>query len=59
MRIVFFDKKKETYKAIDNVSHMHIDYNFECRRKKVFVLYTEKGVSFIPCCEFDLYKIDC
>lgn len=59
MRIVFFDKKNETYEAVDKVYHMHIDYNFEGKRKKIFVLYTEEGIKFFPCCEYDLHKIDC
>lgn len=59
MRVVFFDKKKETYEAIDNVSHMHADYNLEGNRKKVFVLYTDEGIKIFPCCEYNFHKIDC
>lgn len=58
MRVVFFDKKKETYEAIDNVSHMHLDPYFEAKRKKIYVLYTDKGIKFFPCCEYDFYKVD-
>ena len=59
MRVVFFDKKKETYEVVDKVSHMHIDPYWVKKRKKVFVLYTEEGVKFFPCCEYDLHKVDC
>lgn len=59
MRVVFFDKKKVIYEAVDDVSHMHIDCYLEGKRKKVFVLYTEEGIKFFPCCEYDLHKVDC
>ena len=60
MRVVFFDKKRETYEVVENVTHMHVDPYLDAKRNKVFVLYTEKGVvKFLPCRDFDLHKVDC
>lgn len=56
MRIVFFDKKAETYKAIENVTHMHIDY---IKNRKCYVFYTEEGIKYLPYSGYDLHKIDC
>ena len=56
MRIVFFDKKRCTYEAVENAHHMHIDY---IDKKKCFAVYTEDGLKLFPCRDFDLHKIDC
>lgn len=60
MRVVFFDKKKETYEVVENATHMHVDIYLEGKRNKVFVVYTESAeVKFFPSKHYDLHKIDC
>ena len=59
MRVVFFDKKKETYEVVENVTHMHVDDLLYGKRRKVFALYTEDGIKTFPCCEYNLHKVDC
>jgi hypothetical protein len=56
IRVVFFDKKKETYEVVNNVTHMHTDF---LNRKNVFVLYTEEGIKLFPRSQYTLHKIDC
>ena len=55
MRIVFFDKKKETYEVVENATHMHMDY---IKNKKCHVIYTEDGVKYFFCSDYSLHKID-
>lgn len=56
MRIVFFDKIKETYEAIDNVTHMHIDY---INNRKCWVLYTDLEIKFFRYSDYTFHRIDC
>mgnify|MGYP006932860187 CR=1 FL=1 len=59
MRVVFFNKKSETYDCF-NCSHFHIDFVqlYRDYRIKCFVLYTENGIINIPCCDYELHKVD-
>lgn len=56
MRVVFLDKKRYTYEAIESVTHFHIDH---LNNRKCFVLYTEDGIKTMPCSGYDLHKVDC
>ena len=56
MRIVFIDKKKETYEIVENVIHMHIDY---ISGKKRYVMYMEDDIKFLLYSNYNLCKIDC
>lgn len=56
MRVVFFDKKAETYEDVDKVTHLHTDF---INNRNVFVLYTEDGIKLMPCSYYRLHKIDC
>lgn len=56
MRVVFFDKKAETYEAIENVVHMHVDLNL---RPQAYALYTDDGLKLYPLSYYRLHKVDC
>lgn len=56
MRVVFFDKKAETYEAIENVAHMHVDLSL---RPQAYALYTDDGIKLLPLSKYRLHKVDC
>lgn len=55
MKVVFFNKQRETFEVVENVTHLHIDKHL---KKKSFVLYTNDGIKYYICTVYDLHKID-
>lgn len=60
MRVVLFNKQKESYDVFEKVIQIRVDFVKVCRdyRVKCYILITDLGTYNLPFCEYDLHKID-